>query len=162
MQNKKVKLFALLFLVVGLAQVKSQNVIAATGGQATGSNGSIDYSVGLVVYSTSTGPDGSVSQGVQQPYEISSVIGIEEVEGINLIYSTYPNPTKGSLILKVENYNKENLSYSLYDINGKLLENKKIEHVETPIVMNEYMPATYFLKVISNQKEVKNIKIIKN
>jgi hypothetical protein len=39
------------------------------GGEATGSGGSVSYSVGQVVYTTNTGINGSVAQGVQQPYE---------------------------------------------------------------------------------------------
>ena len=39
--------------------------------------------VGQVVYITSTGINGSVAQGVQQPYEISVITGVNET-AINL------------------------------------------------------------------------------
>jgi hypothetical protein len=65
-------------------------------------------------------------------------------------------------MLKVENYDKENLSYKLFDANGKLLDNKKVTGNETTISMANLFPAVYFLKVIDNQKEIKTFKIIKN
>ena len=47
-------------------------------------------------------------------------------------------------------------------MNGKLIESKKVENNETSIVMSNLVPATYFLKVIQDNKEIKTFKIIKN
>ena len=53
----------------GLAQIfQAQNIIPASGGNATGSGGTVSYTVGQIVYVTDTGNTGSVIQGVQQPY----------------------------------------------------------------------------------------------
>lgn len=162
MRHKRLKLSAILLLGFGLTGLQAQEAITATGGNASGSGGSASYSVGQVVYQTNTGANGSAAQGVQQPYEISVVIGIDEAKDINLTVAAYPNPTTDFLTLKVENYDKENLTYQLYDISGKLLENKKIEGNETNLVMSNLIPASYFLKVTDNNKEVKTFKIIKN
>jgi hypothetical protein len=116
------------------------------------------------VYTTNTGTNGTVAQGVQQPFEISVVTGLEEAKGINLSVSAYPNPTTDFLNLKVDASTPlsiQSMSYQLYDINGKLLENKKIEGNETSIVMSNLVPATYFVKVTEGNKEVKTFKIIK-
>lgn len=162
MRHKKLKLSAVLLIGLGLSGLQAQEAIPATGGNASGSGGSASYSVGQVVYTTNTGTNGSVAQGVQQPYEISVISGIEQAKGINLICSAYPNPTTDFLTLNVENYDNENLSYQLFDISGKLLENKKLTSNETRIDMNNRVPAIYFLKVMDNQIEVKTFKIIKN
>jgi hypothetical protein len=162
MQHNRLKLSALFLFGLGLAGLQAQETISTTGGNASGSGGSVCYSVGQVVYNTNTGTTGTVTQGVQQPYEISVSSGIEETQGIILSCSAFPNPTTDFLTLKAENYDKENLSYQLYDTDGKLLENKKIEGDETSIDMSSLSPATYFLKVIDNNKEVKIFKIIKN
>ena len=162
MKQKKAKLCATLLLAFGLTGLHAQEAIPATGGNASGSGGSVSYSVGQVVYTINTGTNGSAAQGVQQPFEISVVTGLEEAKGINLICSVYPNPTTYFLTLKVENYDKENLSYQLYDVSGKLLENKKLDGTETSIVMSNLVPATYFLKVTQNTIEVKTFKVIKN
>ena len=119
-------------------------------------------SVGQVVYKTDTGTNGSVAQGVQQPFEISVITGIKQANGINLNCTAYPNPTSDYLVLKVENYDKINLSYQLFDMNGKLLENTKMTDNEIGIEMTNLVPATYFVKVTEGNKEIKTFKIIKN
>lgn len=161
MRNKKVTLSILLLLGIGLIRLQAQEAVLTTGGNISGTGGSASYSIGQVVYTTITGTNGSVAQGVQQPFEISEVIGIKEAEGITLTCTAYPNPAKDYLTLKVNNYDISNLSYQLYDINGKLLENKKIAGNETTIDMNHLATATYFLKIIQSNKEVKTFKIIK-
>jgi hypothetical protein len=162
MRYKRLKLSAALLLGLGLTGLQAQESINATGGNATGSGGLVSYSVGQVFYTTNTGTISSIAQGVQQPYEIFVVTALEEAKGINLSVSVYPNPTIDFLNLKVENYDNANLTYQLFDISGKLLESKKIEGYQTSIVISNLVPATYFLKVIERNKEVKTFKIIKN
>jgi hypothetical protein len=142
--------------------LQAQEAIPASGGNASGSGGLVSYSIGQLVYTTNTGSNGSVAQGIQQPYEISVVTGIKEASSINLICSVYPNPTTDFLTLKVENFNKENLLYQLYNLNGKLLENKKVTSNKNAIALSGFGPGTYFLKVTCNNKEVKTFKIVKN
>ena len=101
MRHKKLKLSAVLLLGLGLTGLQAQNAVPATGGNASGSGGTVAYSVGQVVYTTNTATNGSVAQGVQQPFEISVVTGLEEAKGINLALSAYPNPTTDFLNLKV-------------------------------------------------------------
>ena len=150
-----------LTFTLSLSIVQAQESINATGGNATGSGGSLSYSVGQVVYTTNTGTNGSVGQGVQQAFEISTVTGIEEAKGINLSVSAYPNPTTDYLQLKVESEKLKDLSYQLYDISGKLLQSEKITGNQTSIVMSNLVPSTYFVKVIQGNKEVKTFKIVK-
>lgn len=162
MRRKNLKLSALFLLGVGLTGLHAQESISATGGNASGSGGSVSYSIGQVVYTINTGTNGSVAQGVQQPYEISVSTGLDEANGINLTVSAYPNPTADFLILKVENYDNTNLRYQLFDMNGNLLETKKLQGNQASIVMNNLAPATYFLKITQGSQEVKTFKIIKN
>ena len=144
MKYKRFYLSAIFLLGLGLTSVQAQEAIPATGGEASGDGGSVSYSVGQVVYSTNTGANGSVAQGVQQPYEISVVAGIEQATGIMLELSVYPNPASDFLTVKAENYDTDNISYQLFDINGKLLESKKADG-----------------KAIENKEEIKTFKIIK-
>lgn len=161
MRQKRLKLSAVLLLGLGLTGLQAQQSINATGGDASGSGGSVGYSVGQVVYTTNTGTNGSVAQGVQQPFEISVVTGLEEAKGINLSVTAYPNPTTDYLTLRIDEFEISNLSYQLYDITGKLLQNEKITGNQTSIVMSNLVPANYFVKVIQGNKEVKTFKIIK-
>lgn len=142
-------------------------VIPAAGGEATGDGGSASYSVGQTFYKTTPGTDNHyIAEGVQQPFEISIETGIEEALGINLIISAYPNPAQDFLILRIDNtaemLNYEVLRIQFYDLNGKLLVNKKVNGNSTNIDMSLYVPGTYFLKVIEGKREVKVFKVIKN
>ena len=162
MRHKRLKLSTVLLLGLGLTGVQAQTSVNATGGDASGGGGSVSYSVGQVVYTTHTGTSGSVAEGVQQPYEISVVTGLEEAQSINLSVTAYPNPTTDYLTLRIDEFEISNLSFQLYDMNGKLLHNEKITGNQTSIVMSNLLPATYFVKVIQGNKEVKTFKIIKN
>ena len=163
MKHKRLKLSALLFLGLGLTGLQAQTSVNATGGNASGSGGSASYSVGQLAYTTNTGTNGSVSEGVQQPFEISVVTGIEEAKDIFLNVSAYPNPTTDYLELKVENLQLSELSYKLYDISGKVYQNKEIGNSITKIEMQNLPQGIYFIKVIDTKnKELKTFKIIKN
>ena len=152
---------SILIVIVGVPLI-AQEAIPAAGGDATGSGGSVSYSVGQMVYTTNTGTNGSVAEGVQQPYEISVVVGIEQAKDINLICTAYPNPTTDLLILEVEGAANEKFLFQLFDIMGKLLVSNKIIDNKTTISMANLAPAIYFLKVTDHQKVVKTFKIIKN
>ena len=158
---KKIKLTLLLFTCC-FVRLHAQQVITSAGGNATGIGGSASYSVGQIVYKTNSGSLGSISQGVQQPYEISIVSVFEEENGISLLLSSYPNPTTTSLTLKVGNYNFENLNYQLFDGNGRTLVESKIYKAETVISMETLPAGSYFLKVSNGSIEMKTLKIIKN
>jgi hypothetical protein len=156
-----INMFVIL-LAIGESNLHAQQAITSTGGNATGSGGSASYTVGQVSYTTVPGSSGTVSQGVQQPYEILIVTGLEDAKDISLEFTVYPNPTTDFLKLKIDNFKMENLAYRLYDNNGSLLQEKKIESQETIIQTGELVPAAYYLKICDSQKDIKIFKIIKN
>ena len=159
---KKTILNILLLFALSLARLQAQEAITTTsGGNASGSGGTASYTLGQIAFTTQFGSNAIITQGVQQPFEIlTSVIGI--YTGINLYFSAYPNPTTDFLILKVENYNKNNLSYQLYNINGILLQHEKISSCETAISMKNLLSSVYFLNITEKNKEIQSFKIIKN
>ena len=142
--------------------VQAQETIPATGGNATGSGGSVSYTVGQITYNAISGTNGTVNQGVQQPYEISVVTASNNAREITLECTVYPNPTRGLLKLIVESFENENLRFQFFDINGVLLQDKKVEKRETEISLENLSSSVYFLKVIKNNVEVKVFKIVKN
>ena len=153
---------ALVLLVLGLISLHAQHATPASGGNSTGTGGSASYSVGQVAYTTLSSASGFITQGVQQPYEIFEVTGLKEALGIKLALSVYPNPTTGSLKLRIENYDIKNLKYQIYDINGILYESEKVVEIETLVSLEKFVPGVYFMKVTDKNKEVKTFKIIKN
>ena len=148
--------------------LQAQEVVLSSGGDATGAGGSVSYSVGQIVYTTNLGSSGSVSQGVQQAFEISVVSGIESAKYIGLECTTYPNPTSNFVTLKFsKELNQANYTAVLYDFTGKVLLSKIINDSETTISMENLVPAAYLLKVMQvqeagNKIEIKTFKIIKN
>jgi hypothetical protein len=147
------------FLLLGLGGLHAQESINGSGGEATGTGGTASYSVGQIVYTTATGSNGSVAQGVQQPYEIQVVTGVNETS-INLEMSVYPNPTTNYLTLLTES--SKNLSFQLIDLQGKVIESKNVVNNSTNITLEGQPAATYFLNVTKNNQIVKTFKVIKN
>jgi hypothetical protein len=162
MKYKRFTQCTLFISIISLAVLQAQEVIPATGGNASGSGGLASYSVGQVVYQSYTGTSGSISEGVQQSYEIAVVTAVKETKGINLSVTAYPNPTTDYLTLSINEFDISNLSYQLFDMQGKLLQSEKITGNQTSIVMSNFIPASYLLKIIEGKKEVKTFKIIKH
>lgn len=162
MRHKRLKLSTLFLIAFGLSGLQAQESVHASGGNASGSGGSVSYSIGQVSFQTYKSINGSISQGVQQPYEISVITAIENAKDINLLVSVYPNPASDYLTLEVNEFNLSNLSFRLYDINGKLLQSGQITGIQTRIVMSNLIPSGYFVKVLQRSREVKTFKIIKN
>ena len=162
MRDKELRLSTVILLCFGMFGLQAQQVVTTSGGNASGSGGTASYTIGQIVYTTNANSNGSVAQGVQQPYEISVITAIEDAKDINLIFSVYPNPTTDFLTLKIENYELENLSYWLYGVSGNLIESKKVQSGEIQISMTNQLSGTYFLKLTEGNKDVKTFKIIKN
>lgn len=153
--------YTLVILILFSIPAFGQQNTLSSGGDASGTGGSTSYSVGQVAFTTNTSENGSVNHGVQQPYIIQAITGINE-PGISLSLTAYPNPTTDILQLVVESEMEKHIRYQLYSMQGQLLANEDLTLNQTGIDLSGYMPATYILKVIRNNSEVKSFKIIKN
>jgi len=152
------KIFLTLLLCISFSFMQAQQAVLTAGGDANGSGGSTSYSIGQTVYLTKTGPNSSIAEGVQQPYEISVSLGVDETT-IQLQMSVYPNPATSFLTLKVEEI--KGLSYQLYDEPGRIIKKEKIRKNTTRIHLDKLASATYFLSVQNKYKTIKIFKIIK-
>ena len=128
-------------------------------GDAEGDNGSISYSIGQVVYTSAQGSNGNINQGVQQPYDIGVVTGIDEV-GINL--SVFPNPTSGLLTLTVADDDASLLSYQLFDAAGRMIETRNKLNSTNTISLDGYATGVYTLSVSRENKQVKSFRVVRN
>ena len=161
MKHKKT-ITSVALILLGVRGLQAQENSTAAGGQATGTGGTASYSLGQVVYTTATGTNGSIAQGVQQPYKISTV-GISET-AIDIELAVYPNPTTDYLQLKVDtptSFINKQLRYQLVDLQGKVIAGKNVNTSSTTINMQTLPKATYFLRVSDKQQKVKTFKIIK-
>jgi len=160
--KQKFTLIISCFLISTATVLQAQEAVLTTGGEAGGAGGSSSYSVGQPAYITNTGAGGTVSEGVQQPFEILITKVIEKAKDITLETTVFPNPTSDFIKLKVDNYSLSNLTIQLYNISGSIIFSKKIDGYETNISMENQATGTYFLKVMDDNKEIKVFKIIKN
>ena len=159
MKNKRIFLNLLIGLIFGWIQIHAQENTNTAGGTASGDGGVIQYSIGQIVYSTSISETGIVSDGVQQPYEIYAITGIN-LNTIRIDVQVYPNPTTYFLNLFVDNF-QYGLMYQLFDNNGKMLKEDLIQSIETQIEMNELIPSTYYIRIRNQNQIIKSFKIIK-
>jgi hypothetical protein len=154
--KRTILLVCLLFATIS---TYSQETIPASGGDATGSGGTSSYSVGQLVYTTNTSSNGSVTQGVQQSIEL---FNLSNPELTALTLTAYPNPTTDYVVLALTNSTLTDLSYALYDLQGRLVHKGKVNEDTTQIPMQHLESAVYLLKVNQNNQELKSFKIIKN
>ena len=140
--------------------VYAQNNTITTGADAANTNGSISYSIGQIDYVSSGNASTFINQGLQQPYEIFTLSG-NEILDITISAQAYPNPTVNNLIISLQNYNYENLTYKLFDIRGREIIDGTISNSETIVNMQPYASATYILKLSNKNKEIKSFKILK-
>lgn len=160
MKNKKYFLNLVLGIGLGISSGYAQESTNASGGDALGSEGSVAYSIGQVFYTSETGSNGNVNQGVQHTYAIYAV-GIDD-ESTNISLNIFPNPTSGYLTLQLDEYANEKMDYQLINIQGKLLQSEIITNAQTKIDLSTYVKGTYFIQVVRVSKEIKTFKIIKN
>lgn len=147
-------------LLLNVAWLFAQESPVASGNDVSGSGGTVAYSVGQVVYSFQSGANGSVTQGVEQPFEISSILGVGEQQ-ISLEMAAYPNPTFGQLTLTIEDYVGSGLMMQLVDLNGKILQQLEITQANESIAMDKLAQGLYFLKISNQNQPIKIFKIIK-
>tara|TARA_B110000091_G_C13706590_1_gene428645 strand:+ start:207 stop:671 length:465 start_codon:yes stop_codon:yes gene_type:complete len=150
----------LLIFFLNTSLFYSQAIVTVSGGNATGI-GSVSYTVGQLVVNTNIASSGSVAQGIQQSIELYTLSN-PDLKTLTLKALTYPNPTSDKIILSLLDNKLKELFYSIYDINGRLIKNGKVNQENTPIAMKYMAAGIYLLKVHQNKKQLKVFKIIKN
>jgi hypothetical protein len=162
MRYNKMSLIFLMLLCFGMSGIRAQSTASASGGNAGGAGGSASYTVGQITYTVLTGLNGNLIQGVQQPYEISNVSGMDEASNPALEMNLYPNPVSDALHLRISGEHSSALAYRLLDNTGRLLLSKEMNGDEAEIAMDSYAPAIYFLQLTENSKVIRTFKIVKN
>lgn len=160
-RNQRSILILLLASFSFVTNLYSQESVVVTGGKGAGTGGESSYSIGQIADIQLKGSGGSAQEGIQQAYEIAT-LGNDEFKEINLTMVAYPNPTVDILNLSVVNDKLDDLTYDLFDINGKIVsKTSKIIASETTVNMHELPQGVYFLRINNNSKTIKTFKIIK-
>jgi hypothetical protein len=157
----KKNIFASVFFLGALPFFAQQATVTA-GGEASGTGGTVSFSVGQVDYSNATGTSGDINQGVQQPFEISVINGKTE-NTIALSASVFPNPAlNNSVTLNVTKGASQDLYYCMFNANGTQIKKENITSDKTTINMAGVENGIYIVKVYDLSSELKSFKLIKN
>ena len=141
--------------MLGSLALKAQETNVASGGNLSGSGGSVTYSVGQVMNSAEF-----VNTSIQKPSEVDVLQNVDEIKATWKI-STFPNPSNGLFVLTIEDVTTEELSYEVLDLLGEVVDTGDIVGTETSIDLSHLTASTYVLAIIHEDKEIKNLKLIK-
>jgi hypothetical protein len=149
-----------IFLVFFALISHAQQGTVASGGTTNGNGGSSDFSIGQVVYLNYSNDSWQISEGIQQPFEIYQVNSLPEE---NQLFVTFgPNPTADQLTITIENSAHKDLTFSLVDLNGKLIIDGDLQGSKNELDLKMLAPAQYMLTIYKSNKPVNVFKLIKN
>jgi hypothetical protein len=150
---------SLLFTILLLFSIVSigQQSVVASGGDATGSSGSISYSIGQIAYTHS--PAGNLNEGVQQPFEIFITSVDDSFNEFQL--NLYPNPTSQELIIEMKNYT-DGISASIYDTECGLVHEIDLHSAVTSIQVSDWAAASYFIRLTDKAGHSAGYQVVKH
>jgi len=152
----------LLILLIALCatSLQAQEVVTTAGSYGETTSGSLSWTIGEPVIETITDGTNTLTQGFQQSKLTVTTINDLKVPGIEMF--VYPNPTNSFLSIEVKADKQRDLLLSLFDLNGRLILQKKMTENKQTIKMQNYKPATYILKVTEANKEIRTYQIVKH
>ena len=131
----------------------AQEVVATQGDSYSNASGNIDFTIGEVIINTGTDGTNDITQGFHQTNW--NFLGVEDFAP-NYEATIFPNPT--SEVLNIRTSTFENVTYTLYDAQGKLVLQDILSAEQTPIQVGQLAPGSYSL-ILSNQTQ--NLKTFK-
>lgn len=148
----------LLLLMLNCSMLEAQQVVATQGGTFSNSGGTISFTIGEGVAQTLTGDAKTLTQGFQQSNISVSVLS--ELDP-GFVITVYPNPATEILNLKIVREDLGELQYVVFDLNGIMLIQKKVEGPETTIDIKQLPKGMYIIRIREGLTELKSFKIIK-
>jgi hypothetical protein len=144
------------FLLFASISVSAQEVVSTQGDSYSNASGSIDFTIGEVVINTGTGGTNDLTQGFQQTNW--NFLGLEDhVPNYEAII--FPNPTEDVLNIRTSTF--ENVTYTLFDVMGKLVLQDVLSAEQTPIQVSQLAPGAYSLTLNNDTQNLKTFKLIK-
>lgn len=159
MKRTSIQCFFLILFSFSVSILNAQSAVLTTGTDASGSSGSVSYSVGQTTY-LYKGANSQVMEGVQQAYEITTLSANETVskqEGILL----YPNPVRDYLYIDFTSAPYKGSEYQLFDAQGKLIKKDVISQSKSELDFSALPSAVYLIRINQNGENLKTFKVIK-
>ena len=143
----------LLTLCLWLSYAYSQELYSINNGANSSNN--LIYTVGEIFVLPISDPNESSSGTIGAVSRIEFfVTGLNELTILENV-NAYPNPTSNSIFIETEN--EEFHTISIYDLNGRLIENKKV--VNSQVDLTSLQTGTYLIR--TNNQKIQLFKIIK-
>jgi hypothetical protein len=156
----KSKVYLFIFIIsFAWGSLQAQQVISSGGASAVGTGVQLSWTIGEPVIATFTGTSAILTQGFHQSKLTVTAIDPTLFPGLEV--SVYPNPVSTSLRLHISGDRLQNLTYILYNIEGKAVLNKEIVSSPELIQMELFSSGTYLLKVLRDNAPLKTFKVIK-
>ena len=155
MIHMKKQIFLLVTFFTAFA-VSAQEVVSSQGETFSNANGSIDFTVGEVIINTGSNGTNKLTQGFHQTNW--NFLGLEDFAP-DYEATIFPNPTTDVLNIKTSKF--ENVGYTLYDAQGKLVMQNILSAEQTPIQVSQLALGNYSLTLKSETKTLKTFKLVK-
>ena len=149
------KLITLLALTSTLTTT-AQEVIATQGDSYSNTSTQIDFTIGEIIINTGTDGTNELTQGFHQTNW--NFVGLEN-HATGYEASIFPNPTSDILNIRTSTF--ENVTYTLYDTQGKLILQGKLTADQTPIRVGQLATGKYSLILGSKNQKLKTFKLVK-
>ena len=143
--KKQIFLFA---TFVAAFAASAQEVVSTQGDSYSNGSGSIDFTLGEVVIATGTDGTNDLTQGFHQTNW--NFLGLEDFAP-DFQATIFPNPTQDVLNIKTSVF--ENVTYTLYDAQGKLVLQNILSAEQTPIQVSQLAPGSYSLTLNKPMRE---------
>ena len=147
--------FVLFSLFVTIT-VSAQEVVSTQGDSYSNASGNIDFTIGEVVINTGTDGTNDITQGFHQTNW--NFLGVDD-HGQNYEATIFPNPTEDLLNIRTSTF--ENVTYTLYDAQGKLILHNILSAEQTPIQVSQLAPGSYSITLNNGIHNLKTFKLIK-
>ena len=142
--KKSIVALGLFFLC--LLNLNAQNGIGITGGECESDSFRVSYTVGQIVFEVIETEEFYISQGLQHPLVFLYTDIIEsEISETGLL--VYPNPAGENLYLRTDAQEFKDLSFKLFDMQGRILMAERIENDLTRISVEQIRAGIYIPKV---------------
>ena len=132
-----------LFSLLATISVSAQEVVSTQGDSYSNGTANMDFTIGEVVINTGTDGTNDLTQGFHQTNW--NFLGVEDFAP-NYEAIIFPNPTEDVLNIRTSAF--ENVTYTLYDAQGKLVMQDKLSAEQTPIQVSQLAPGSYSLELI--------------
>ncbi len=146
-----------LFSLLATGSVSAQEVVATQGESYSNASANIDFTLGEVIIATGTDGTNDITQGFHQTNW--NFVGVED-HAPNYEATIFPNPTSDLLNIKTSTF--ENVTYSLYDAQGKLVMQDKLSVEQTPVQVSQLAPGIYSLTLNNETQNLKTFKLVKS